>query len=413
MSVACAPAACPGQTTTVPAYEVSRLVGLDDFLARCSALAEDGSLPFHSVHWLRAWYEALGHSQGWQPLWVAVRRSGASRDALLLPLVQRRRWGITQLMFADAGVVDYVAPLVAPDWAGGAPEPEAAAALWQALRAALPGDVLVLEKMLARGLAETGQRANPLSLALPVRVSEQWGNQFEVTGDWDGWRRSLDKRVRKEIERCWRVFHRSEAARFERITDPQRAGEIFAVLEQQQSQRLTSLGVAYRLDQPDYRAFYRQLLRDGLADGSVVLTALLDGPHVVSALFGLANRWRYIGLRQSLGGDAWKTCSPGRLLDEHTARHMHEAARRHFDFGVGDYFHKATLQMAQIPLLDARVALSARGWPLVAVWRLKRWLKCQTWLMQAWRRWQARGTAAQTGGQRTSAPAHRPTEGGP
>jgi len=147
-----------------------------------------------------------------------------------------------------------------------------------------------------------------------------------------------------------------------------------------------ALGARYRLDQPAYRNFYRQLLDKGLADGSVVLSVLYDGEHVVSALLGLANGRRYIGLRQSLGGDAWKHCSPGRLLDEQTARHMHEQGRLNFDFGVGDYFHKTTLQMAQIPLLEACVPLGWRGYPAVALWRLRRWAKQQPRLLLAWRR---------------------------
>lgn len=377
--------------TTAPAYRAERVASLPEFLDRCDRLAEPGTLPFHRRCWLEAWYATIGQAGGRTPLLLAVR-GPAGDDVLLLPLVSVVWRGLRWLDYADGGVVDYVAPLVAPHWAGGAPEPVAARALWQALRPALAGhDVLCLDKLLAHGLAETGHRANPLVLALPTEASELFGNQFEVEGDWEGWRRSLDKRVRKEIERCWRVFHRSPEARFERITDPARAAELLTVLERQQSERLSPvLGERYKLDQPAYRAFYRQALAAGLADGHVVLTVLLDGEHVVSALFGLANGARYIGLRQSLGGDAWKACSPGRLLDEQTARHMHELGRRHFDFGVGDYFHKTTLQMAQIPLRTLCHALSWRGTLAVLAWRSKRWLKRHPRVMAAWRQMQAR-----------------------
>ena len=377
--------------TATPAYRAERVGSQPEFLDRCDRLAEPGTLPFHRRCWLEAWYATIGQADGREPLLVAVRGPQGD-DVLLLPLVCERRRGLRWVGYADAGVVDYVAPLLAPHWACGAPEVEAARALWQALRLALAGhDVLALDKLLERGLPETGHRANPLTLALPTAPSDLFGNQFEVEGDWEDWRRSLDKRVRKEIERCWRVFHRSPVARFERITDPARAAELLTVLEQQQSERLSPvLGERYKLDQPAYRAFYRQALAAGLADGHVVLTVLLDGEHVVSALFGLANAARYIGLRQSLGGEAWKACSPGRLLDEQTARHMHEAGRRHFDFGVGDYFHKTTLQMAQIPLRSLCQSLSWRGTLAVWGWRAKRRLKQHPRLMAAWRQMQAR-----------------------
>lgn len=374
-----------------PAYRAERVGSLPEFLDRCDRLAEPGTLPFHRRCWLEAWYTTLGQADGREPLLVAVRGPQGD-DVLMLPLVSQRRRGLRWVDYADAGVVDYVAPLVAPHWAAGAAEADAAGALWQALRRALAGhDVLALDKLLERGLPESGHRANPLVLALPTEASELFGNQFEVQGDWEGWRRSLDKRVRKEIERCWRVFQRSTQARFEHVTDPARAAALLAVLERQQSARLGPvLGDRYKLDQPAYRAFYRQALAAGLADGHVVLTVLLDGEHVVSALFGLANGARYIGLRQSLGGEAWKACSPGRLLDEQTARHLHASGRRHFDFGVGDYFHKTTLRMAQIPLRTLCQALSWRGTLAAWAWRIKRRLKQQPRVMAAWRQMQAR-----------------------
>jgi CelD/BcsL family acetyltransferase involved in cellulose biosynthesis len=367
--------------TALPRYQAVALASLDDFLERAAALQRPASLPFHSPHWLRAWYETLGCSEGREPIWLALqRRSDAGWvDAMLLPLVQQRRNGLCELAFADAGVVDYVAPIVAPDWHAGAHQQPAARAAWAALMPLLRGyDVWRVEKMLPVMLAEDGDVANPLALAWRTQPGEMFGNQFVVEGPWEGWRRSLDKRVRKEIERSWRVFERSPEARFERITEPAAAQALLQVLEQQQSERMGGQRY-YRLDRAPYRAFYRQLLQDGLADGSVVLTALRDGEHVVSALFGVANAQRYIALRQSIGGEAWKACSPGRLLDEGTSHHMHDQGLKFFDFGVGDYFHKATLDMEPIPLRDACVVLSWRGWPVRWAWRLRR--RAKHWLL--------------------------------
>lgn len=365
--------------SAVPRYRAVALASLDDFLASAGALQTPGQLPFHGDAWLRAWFNTLGMSDGRQPLWLAVQRQGAGgwADAMLLPLVQQRRHGLSEVAFADAGVVDYVAPIVAPDWHGGSHEAPAARALWAALGQALRRhDLWRVEKMLPAALAENGATRNPLALAWRTQPGEMFGNQFTVNEAWDGWRRSLDKRVRKEIERCWRVFERSPVARFERVTDLAQAHALLDELEMQQSGRMAMLP-HYLLDRAPYRDFYRQLLAAGLADGSVVLTALRDGDALVSALYGVANGTRYIALRQSIGGDAWKACSPGRLLDEGTARHMHEQGLSTFDFGVGDYFHKTTLGMTPIPLRDACVALSLRGWPAVAAWHLRRWLKHQ------------------------------------
>ena len=385
------PAAEPlvGTGTSANPFVAEASTDVELFLARCARLVDDATLPFHTPNWLRAWYATFGQAEGRTPVLVAVQRRGSTADVALLPLVARREHGISVVEFADGGVVDYIALMLAPHWHGGLPLQQAAQALWQALRGALQGhDLLRVHKMLARSLEEQGGQANPLALALRTQPCEMFGNQFSVPrgSDWEAWRRSLDKRVRKEIERCWRVFQRSPDARFERVTDPAQALALFEMLEQQQSRRMRSLQPHYLLDAPECRAFYRQAIAGGVASGEVVLTALRDGDQVVSALFGLANGHRYIGLRQSLGGDAWKACSPARLLDEQTARDMHAQGRQHFDFGIGDYHHKQALQMSGIPLLDACQALSPRGVPVALAWRARRTLKRQTWLVAAKRR---------------------------
>ncbi len=360
--------------------EVSDAV--EPFLARCARLSDNHTLPFHSTVWLRAWYATFGSSEGRHPLLLAVRHRHSGADAVLLPLVAWRRAGLKVVAFADAGVVDYVAPLLAPQWFGDLSPQAAAPALWRAIRGALRGhDVFQVHKLLEHLLEEAGGAPNPLAAVLRPQPCEMFGNQFSVVGDWDAWRHSLDKRTRKEIERCWRVFQRSPLARFEHATEPARALALFEVLERQQGARMQALQADYALDSPVSKAFHRLLIKDGVASGQVVVTALLDGDEVVSALFGLANGQRYMGLRQSLGGEAWKHCSPARLLDEQTSRHWHQQGRRYFDFGIGDYHHKQTLQMTAIALLDARVALSWRGLPRVWGWRLRQWLKRQAWLL--------------------------------
>ena len=241
----------------MPRYRAAALNTLDDFLQRASRLQAPGCLPFHGMAWLRAWFETLGSSEGRQPLWLVVQRQAADGwvDAMLLPLVQQRRHGLREIAFADAGVVDYVAPLTADDWHGGSHEAPAARALWAALAGVLAGhDVWRVEKMLPAALSEAGGTRNPLALAWRTQAGEMFGNQFSVAGPWEDWRRGLDKRVRKEIERCWRVFERSPVARFEHVTDLPRALALFETLEQQQSGRMHDVPY-YRLDRAPYRDF--------------------------------------------------------------------------------------------------------------------------------------------------------------
>jgi len=371
-------------SVAAPDYVAELGTDLAAFLARCAVLAGPTTSPFHSPAWLRAWYEVFApgapDGTGLQPLFVTVRHRAGSpetHDAVLLPLVGYRRAGLGVVEFADQGVVDYNAPVVANDWHGGHAPERAAPALWAAVRQALQGyDLFYVHKLLPSLLDEAGNTPNPLALALPGRPCHMFGNQFAVRGDWQSWRDSLDKHMRKEIERSWRVFQRSETARFERVTDVQEALLVFETLERQQSERLAAHVPNYAGDTPGFKAFYRKALAAGVAGGSVVLTVLRDGDHVVSALLGVANGQRYIGLRQSINSaDTWRPCSPGRLLDERTARHLHEQGLVFFDFGIGDYFHKQALKMQMIPLIDVCQALTWRGLPAALAWRARQRLK--------------------------------------
>ena len=349
---------------------------VERFIARSARLTGTLSNPFHHPHWLRAWYRAFASGPERRPLFVGVRERDSGVDVMLLPLVRRRWWGVEVVEFADAGVTDYVMPLCSPHLDAAGDPAVVGRALWRALRGQLGNyGVFLGDKMLAATLEEDDSRRNPLMEALHVRPSRLFGNMFTVSTDWSTWRRSLEKSVRKEIERCWRVFERSPSARFERVIDPERALALLETLERQQSERLRERVDRYVLDRPDYRLFYRLLLEAGIGDGSVVLTALCDGDLVVSALFGIANGRRYVALRQSIAGDAVKHLSPARLLDEGTARHLHQLGLCHFDFGIGNYRHKTVLGMRRIPLFEFCRALSWRGLPLVAWWWTRRRLR--------------------------------------
>lgn len=369
------------------AYAVEVSDDIEAFVERWALLTDAHSLPFHAPSWLRAWYASLGHAAGRHPVLVTVRQAAGGDEVLLLPLVAQRRGGLSVLEFADATVVDYVSPLVARDWAQGRPPAQAARQVWAAMRRALRRhDVLRIEKMLARALEESGSLQNPLAIALRTADCAMSGNQMDIAGPYDAWRHSLDKRVRKELERSWRVFTRSPEARFERVLDPARAVPVFEALETQQAQRMREAGHGYLLDGPPYRRFYRDALLAGLADGSVVLTCLRDRGQVVAALYGARNDSRFIALRLSTGDPSWAHCSPGRLLLERTAHHLHGAGIRWFDLGIGDYRYKTGFKVSGIPLLDATVALSWRGLPLAWAWHGRRILRRQAWLVSWVRR---------------------------
>ena len=280
----------------------------------------------------------------------------------MLPLIRRRQNGIGVIEFADLDLTDYNAPLFG---SAGPRDASEARALWRDLLAALRrtagGDLVRLRKIPAL----VDGRPNPLALLAGAGPCALNGNIVTTGEDYDAWRYTLEKTVRKELERSWRVFTRDAAAAFEMIADRDEALQILSTTEVQQGTRMKSLGLNFILNDAHCAAFYRNLVREGIGDGYAVVTALKVGDEVVATLLGIRNGSRYVMIRISNAGEKWSNCSPGRLIIERTMAALHQDGVREFDFSIGNYAYKRRFGVTRLPLVDISAALSWRGWPHV------------------------------------------------
>jgi len=355
--------------SSAPRYRAAVSASYADVARAFESLAQHGAAgPFQRAPWLSSWY-ATHHDA--RPLLAMIYAEGGE-PIMGLPLVLAQQNGLRVIGFADAGLTDYNAPILGRH----APHtPQAAAAALCALRQALPAaDALVFEKMPARiaGL--------PNPLALGADVSAHVSNVLRLDGDFEGWRTGLERTFRKELERSHRVFLKAPGARFERVRDAAAALPIMAALKRQQRERIAALGLPYGLDDPQSEAFYDALVRDALGSGRVVLTTLTTPTAIVAVLLGIVEDGHYAMVRLSTAGEAWKQCSPGRLLIQLSMRHMHGEGARTFDFTIGDYDYKRRFGVETEPLRELAVALSPRGWPLVAQRRARAFVRVRPML---------------------------------
>jgi CelD/BcsL family acetyltransferase involved in cellulose biosynthesis len=320
------------------------------------------STPFQDPRWLEAWYAAFANVDQLdhvEPFIAIISDAATGGQAALLPLIRRLQKGLRIVEFADLALTDYNAPLLgnaAPRDAG------AARGMWEDLLTALrrlPGgaDLLRLHKM----PVDLGGRPNPLALIDDAGPSALNGNIVTTGDDFDGYRYSLERTVRKELERSWRVFMREPAAAFKIITDKMEALWILATMEVQQGARMQHLGLNFILNSETCAAFYRNLVGENLRSGYVVLSALTVGDEVVATLLGIRIGSRYVMVRISNAGDKWSNCSPGRLIIERTMAELHRDGVREFDFSIGNYAYKRRFGVARLALADITAALSWRG----------------------------------------------------
>jgi CelD/BcsL family acetyltransferase involved in cellulose biosynthesis len=354
-------------TATPGAREVSRAAGFRVELTRDWKQAvtrwNDGgsSTPFQHPQWLDAWYGAFAGVDDVEPLIAVITDAATGEQAVLLPLIRRLQNGIRIVEFADLDLTDYNAPMLG----GAAPrDAKAAGALWRDLKAALrrlPGgaDLMRLRKM----PVDLGARPNPLALLDGASPCSLNGNIVVAGDDYEAWRFTLERTVRKELERSWRVFTRDPAAGFNVVADNNQALQVLSTTEVQQGTRMQHLGLNFVLNNETCAAFYRNLVRDGVGSGYAVVSALTVGGEVVATLLGVRSGARYVMIRISNAGEKWSNCSPGRLIIERTMAALHKDGVREFDFSIGNYAYKRRFGVARLPLVDVTAALSWRGWP--------------------------------------------------
>lgn len=306
-----------------------------------------GATPFQTPAFLDAWYRSYGARPDVTPAIVEVKRG--ETPAMLLALA---RQGGT-IRFADAGISDNNAPIAGP----ALPAPDEMAALWPAIRKALPkAGHMHLEKQ----PESVGGRPNPMLAVGTARPSPLSAHPLEMPESFEDYSRSRTTKFRKEQERVWRVFTRSEGARFDLIETPAQALKVLTDMDRLQGARMAELGIDAQVGQEAYTDHYRRLVAGDIGRDAV-LGALTCNDETVGALLGVSNGRMVTFVRLAHAGGEWATSSPGRLVIEQTMMALHAKGIRTFDFSVGDYAYKENFRIGSAQLFDTAVPLSLMG----------------------------------------------------
>jgi CelD/BcsL family acetyltransferase involved in cellulose biosynthesis len=363
-----------------PTHATYRVSISNDWSAADWPWRPGASTAFQRAEWLTAFYAALEqHEPDMLPLIVRV----TDADGVLaysLPLLCRGEGALQVVEFCDLNMTDFNAPLLGP----AAPRTAAdAAAAWKAVKRVLPScDAVRLTKMPPM----IGACPNPLCLPAGLFPAAANGNLLVTGESWNDYHFSLERTVRKELERSWRVFTRTAEAAFTPITDPAQALAVLGRMEELQSARMRELGQPYGLDDPVTAGFYRSLIAGSLEQGYALLTTLQAGPELVAALLGVRDGDTFVMVRLAHAGGDWSKISPGRLLIHKTLERLHGEGCRNFDFSVGNYPYKRRFNPVRTPLFDRVEALSSRGLPMMLKARGAGWLRRHPHLRERVRR---------------------------
>jgi CelD/BcsL family acetyltransferase involved in cellulose biosynthesis len=340
---------------TVSRFNVRVDTDWADAAPRWRALMETcDATPFQRFDWLDAWYRTIAPAVQATPRLVTVTDATTGDLVMLLPLATTAGRNGPVLQFADEELTDFNAPLLGPArLARGAER-----ALWRQVMAALPGHALASFRKMP---AEFNGRVNPLAVIAGAHVSSVASNAIRLDGTYADFHAHMDRRVRMELERCWRVLTRDVTATFEHVRDEATALQILDTMDRQQRERLTETGSVFTLDEPAQAAFYRHRLAERLANGSVILTVLRANGEVVAAQYAVSDGVTAVVLRIANAGKTWSRVSPGRLIVQKSIACFYELGLKVCDLSIGDYDYKRRFGVVRTPLLDLVTALSWRG----------------------------------------------------
>jgi CelD/BcsL family acetyltransferase involved in cellulose biosynthesis len=326
----------------------------------------DGN-PFQNLPVLASWFATFSGRGNARECFLVSLRNEDGEVVLALPVTRRKMGCLSRIELPHSGVIDFTTPFMRASSAASLPAP---ADLWALIRAALPAADIVVFRRIENG---GDSFENPL-FALPQSQASRF-----VT-----WRvapllghaprhAQLAKAYRKKLRRNREKFLALPGARLVVASSVEEALPLLAWMEPKQGERIRGKGLEYGLDCQRVRDFYQRLVERGVENGQTLVVGLMLGDDIVSAGFAILSRSEAVYLRVASDFGPHAALTPGLLV---TDAAMDEAFARgitQFDFGMGDYHFKRQLGGRANPLRDLIVPLSAKGFPLAALLRLRQW----------------------------------------
>ena len=319
---------------------------------------EDRLTPFQTPQWLSPWYAIVAPHLGARPLFVAVRDAISKAPLMLLPLCTRRQGLLRIVEFADGGLSDYNAPLLARNFAPGETQMNA---LWRAILEKLPpADVVRLDKM----PAQFAGAANPLHHLQEKRpmTIDAWSVRLPATRA--EYEKTLSSSFCKELRRKGRRVESRGKTSLIHARDSHDALRIFDALARMRTDRFAELGRGNVLAVPALRAFYEAVIVDGFAQNFTALSALEADGEIVAALFALKHADTYYLLLSAFRDGEWKSASPGNVMLDRMTTHLIESGVGSFDFTIGNESYKRDFGARPQALAAGDYPLSLIGWPV-------------------------------------------------
>ena len=352
----------------------------------------DGTV-FQTCEWLATWQRHVGVRRQTKPA-IVIGRDHTGQILFLMPLAVERFGFVRRLTWLGAGLCDYNAPLLAPDfsrWVSRRRFP----ALWDDILQRLRSHPhLRYDYIDLRQMPETvGAQANPM-LRLGVAPHSSNAHLVNLTDNWDALYARRSSATRRHDRSKRQKLAEYGTIDFVTATDHDQIVTTLSTLMVQKARWFAEIGVGNIFDRPGYRAFFHEIATSPWTRHIAHVSRLEVGGLTAATNFGLMFGDCYYHVLASYDRESpTARFGPGAALLHELLRHAIRQGSRKFDFSVGDERFKHEWCDVEVKLYDHLSAVNLRGLlfaaPLAVVGRLKRAIKQRPMLWRAFRRMRA------------------------
>ena len=317
--------------------------------------ASSDATPFQHPLWLEQLYATLAPAVGAEPLVITGRDEGAGKLQFVLPLVRIRGRGVHRVEFADLGVSDYAAPVIAGGATDAVGDSRTHAAVLSAIGRA---DLVRVDKV-----ADDATSMASVFGATKVRAHPYETHRIMLDTTFDAWRaalepgfvRHLDRR-RKRLRANGRMIRTSE------LTSTTDIDDAFDAMRAFRKARFADRRAIDLVQDDRYFAFYRDVARLSAASGGPGSTsALTVNDEIVAVDFTLGDDQRDIGLLIGYDVLRFRNYALGLLFSEDLIANSFANGKSVHDLTMGHDGYKKSFGATPAPMYSVRVPLTTRG----------------------------------------------------
>lgn len=327
--------------------------------------AEGHCTVFQTYDWAACWYDTAVLSGEAEPL-IAVVFNENFGLAWIMPLCLYRKKGLRIISFADLGIADYVAPLMARD----APsDPVAIRAMLRSVFKELPAcDIINFQKL----AGQVDGVPNPLLLLPGLERFSVGCHGIRLDEPWPVLKKKImQSRLRSHIRHREKLIKEEGEVVIEHHVAPEMFMPLMDRIIITRNKRFSEIGKPPM--PPLWQNFYKNLAGRKSRTLNIIISTMTVAGETVATCFGFVRGKTYYAIMPTFEMGKWERFAPGTMLYDAMLTNFSEQAGEggYFDFTVGDEPYKKRFGGERHLLYEWMTPRSALGLIAYITWRAK------------------------------------------